>query len=160
MTGAWVINASTTPSEADISAAMDVMLPAFPPEYGEAWSSRQLCSMMQLPGALLLIGRLGEAPAGFALLRSIAGEAELLLLAVHPAHRGLGYGKRLLDRCMTEAETSGAHAMFLEVREGNPALRLYSKAGFVQYNIRRDYYMGSNGQRTNALSLKINLGQD
>jgi len=160
MADALAIRVSATPSQDDISAAMAVMTPAFPPEYGEAWSSQQLCSMMHLPGALLLIGKLDEAPAGFALLRCIADEAELLLLAVHPAHRGLGYGKRLLDRCMTEAEASGANAMFLEVRDGNPALRLYSKAGFIQYNIRRDYYMGSNGERTDALSLKINFGRD
>ncbi|HWJ70497.1 MAG TPA: GNAT family N-acetyltransferase [Sphingobium sp.] len=160
MADTHAIRVSAAPSDADFAAAMAVMTPAFPPEHGEAWSHQQLCSMMHLPGALLLIGRSGEAPVGFALLRCIAGEAELLLLAVHPAHRGLGYGKRLLDRCMTEAESSGAQTMFLEVREGNPALRLYSKAGFIQYNIRRDYYMGSNGQRANALSLKINLGQD
>lgn len=160
MTDALAIRLSTAPSDADIAAAMAVMVPAFPPEHGEAWSREQLSSMMRLPGALLLVGTCGDAPAGFALLRCIAGEAELLLLAVHPTHRGLGYGKRLLDRCMTQAEASGAQAMFLEVRDGNPALHLYRKAGFVQYNIRRNYYVGSNGQQADALSLKINLRRD
>ncbi|MBT2187585.1 GNAT family N-acetyltransferase [Sphingobium nicotianae] len=146
--------------EQEIAAAMRVMIAAFPPEYGEAWSMPQLSGMMRLPGSLLAVGRLDDKPVGFALLRSIAGESELLLLAVHPDHRGHNHGRRLLDRCMTEAESSGAQTMFLEVRAGNPAIHLYSKAGFRQYNQRRDYYVGSNGSRHDALSFKIILGHD
>ncbi len=154
------ISITMNPAEQDMTAAMSVMRPAFPPQYGEAWSAQQLSSMMGLPGALLAVGRIGEQPVGFALLRSIAGEAELLLLAVHPDHRSRSYGRRLLDRCMTEAEGSGAKAMFLEVRAGNPAIHLYSKAGFLQYNVRREYYVGSDGHRSDALSFKIILGHD
>ena len=147
------------PSDIDIADAMSVMQPAFPPEYGEAWSAAQLKSMMQLPGAILAIGRIGTSPVGFGLLRSIVGEAELLLLAVHPDQRGRNHGRRLLDRCMTEAEGSGAQTMFLEVRSGNPAMHLYAKAGFHQYNLRQNYYVGNNGERFHALSFKIILGQ-
>ena len=147
------------PGDSDIADAMSIMQPAFPPEYGEAWSAAQLRSMMQLPGALLVIGRVGTVPVGFALLRSIVGEAELLLLAVHPDRRGRNHGRRLLDRCMSEAEGSGAQTMFLEVRSGNPAMHLYSKAGFHQYNLRHNYYVGNNGERFHALSFKIILGQ-
>lgn len=147
-------------SDPEIAAAMSIMTVAFPPEYGEAWSGPQLAAMMRLPGSILVIGRIGETPVGFGLLRSIAGEAELLLLAVRPEQRGGSHGRRLLDRCMTEAEGSGAREMFLEVRAGNPAIHLYSKAGFRQYNLRRDYYVGNNGERYDALSFKIILGHD
>lgn len=154
------IRVSMQATDPDIADAMKVMKAAFPPQYGEAWSAPQLSGMMSLPGSLLAIARLGDLPVGFALLRSIAGEAELLLLAVHPDHRGCSHGRRLLDRCMNEAEGSGAKAMFLEVRSGNPAIHLYSKAGFFQYNHRPDYYVGSNGERFDALSYKIMLGHD
>jgi len=146
--------------DGDIADAMTVMTAAFPPEYGEAWSAGQLASMMRLPGAALAVARLGEKPVGFALMRTIAGESELLLLAVHPDHRGAGHGSRLLDRCMSEAERNGARTMFLEVRADNPAIRLYSRAGFLQYNIRRNYYSGKSGQRYDALSFKIIMAQD
>jgi ribosomal-protein-alanine N-acetyltransferase len=154
------IRASMEAADEDAAAAMCVMTAAFPPEFGEAWSWPQLSAMMRLPGSILVVGRVADAPVGFGLLRSIAGEAELLLLAVHPDFRGRNHGWRLLDRCMTEAEGSGAQTMFLEVREGNPAIHLYSKAGFRQYNVRRDYYVGSNGTRYDALSFKIILGHD
>jgi len=146
--------------EQDIADCMTVMTAAFPPEYGEAWSASQLGSMMRLSGSSLALARIGECPVGFGLMRNIAGEAELLLLAVHPDHRGRGHGTRLLDRCMSEAERGGARAMFLEVRSGNPAVRLYSRAGFLQYNVRRNYYLGKSGQRYDALSFKIIMVHD
>ncbi len=151
------IRAVTDADADEIAAAMTVMSAAFPPAFGEAWSASQLSSMMHLPGSLLAVGRVGPLPVGFALLRSIAGEAELLLLAVHPDHRSKGHGRRLLDRCMTEAEASGAETMFLEVRDGNPAIHLYSKAGFRHYNSRPDYYVGADGRRYDALSYKMTL---
>ncbi len=145
------------PGDREIADCMAVMVAAFDPQYGEAWTAPQLRSMLALPGAVLVIGHVGEAAAGFGLLRSIAGEAELLLLAVDPAHRSHGHGRRILDRCLMIAERSGAEAVFLEVRESNPAVHLYSKAGFNQYNRRKDYYVGSQGCRYDALSFKVVL---
>ena len=136
---------------------MAVMERAFDPQFGEAWTVGQLRSMMAMPGAILVIGRLDETPVGFGLLRSIVGEAELLLLAVAPLHRGSGHGRRILDRCLMVAERSGADCVFLEVRDSNPAVHLYSKAGFNQYSRRKDYYLGSDGCRYDALSFKAVL---
>jgi len=154
------IRVMQAPDPQDLADAMAVMTAAFPPEYGEAWSASQLGSMMQLPGSMLAVARIDTRPVGFALMRSIVGEAELLLLAVHPDDRGRGHGSRLLDRCMSEAERTGARTMFLEVRSGNPAIQLYSRAGFLQYNVRKNYYMGNNGQCHDALSFKIIMAHD
>ncbi|MBO9580198.1 MAG: GNAT family N-acetyltransferase [Sphingobium sp.] len=145
------------PGEVDFTDAMAVMEKAFDSQFGEAWTVQQLRSMMGMPGSVLVIGRTGDHPVGFGLLRTIVGEAELLLLAVDPSHRGLGYGRRILDRCLMVAERSGAESVFLEVRDSNPAVHLYSKAGFSQYNRRKDYYLGSAGCRYDALSFKAVL---
>jgi ribosomal-protein-alanine N-acetyltransferase len=155
MTEDLLVTALDEASEADIAACMAVMTAAFDPLYGEAWTAPQLRSMMTLPGSYLVIGRIGERVIGFGLLRSIAQEAELLLLAVAPECRGQGHGRRILDRCLMVAERSGAEMVFLEVRNGNPAIHLYAKAGFHQYNLRRDYYQGSDGRRYDALSFKV-----
>ena len=143
--------------EDGIRDCMTVMASAFDPEFGEAWNASQLRSMMAMSGAVLVIGRLDDVPVGFGLLRSIVGEAELLLLAVSPLHRGNGHGRRILDRCLMVAERSGADCVFLEVRDSNPAVHLYSKAGFNQYSRRKDYYLGSSGCRYDALSFKAIL---
>lgn len=143
--------------EADIAACMGVMASAFDPGYGEAWTAPQMRSMMTLPGAVLVIGWLGSRCVGFGLLRAIVQEAEVLLLAVDPAHRGVGHGRRILDRCLMVAENHGAETVFLEVRDGNPAVHLYIKAGFSQYSRRKDYYLGVGGARYDAMSLKTVL---
>ena len=42
---------------------------------------------------------------------------------------------------------------FLEVRDGNPAVRLYKRTGFSEVGRRRDYYSGCDGQLFDALTL-------
>ncbi len=145
------------PGDSVIAEAMGVMTTAFDARFGEAWTAQQIRSMMAMPGSVLVIGRLDDKAVGFGLLRAIAGEAELLLLAVDPAWRGQGHGRRILDRCLMVAERSGAESVFLEVRESNPAVHLYGKAGFNQYNRRKDYYVGTGGCRYDALSFKAVL---
>jgi ribosomal-protein-alanine N-acetyltransferase len=151
------ITAQEEVDEALIAQCMAVMTKAFDPRFGEAWTAPQLRSMMSLPGSYLVIGRLGERIIGFGLLRAIVQEAELLLLAVDPAERGTGHGRRILDRCLMVAERCGAETVFLEVRSGNPAVHLYGKAGFTQYNLRKGYYLGSDGMRHDAQSFKVNF---
>lgn len=144
----------------DISApalmtdCMSVMNAAFDPLYGEAWTLEQTRSMLDLPGTYLVAGRVGDEMAGFGLIRSIAGEAELLLLGVLPSTRRKGFGRLILQRCIDVAARSGSDTMFLEVREGNEAIALYKGAYFEQYNCRPDYYVGRDGQRRSALSFK------
>jgi ribosomal-protein-alanine N-acetyltransferase len=157
VTAALVVTAYEEADEPCIADAMSVMVGAFDPRFGEAWTAPQLRSMMTMPGAVLVIGRIGDHPVGFGLLRAIAGEAELLLLAVNPLHRGQGHGWRILDRCLMVAERGGAESVFLEVRDSNPAVHLYAKAGFNQYSRRKDYYLGNDGCRYDALSFKAVL---
>jgi ribosomal-protein-alanine N-acetyltransferase len=147
----------------DISApvlmidCMAVMRAAFDPIYGEAWTSEQTRSMLDLPGTFLVAGRVGDVMVGFGLVRSIAGEAELLLLGVDPVERGKGFGRLILQRCIDISARSGADTMFLEVREDNRAIGLYRGAHFEQYNSRPDYYLGQDGRRRSALSFKRRL---
>ena len=46
-----------------------------------------------------------------------------------------------------------AGQLHLEVRDGNPAVRLYKRAGFSQVGRRRNYYSGRDGQLFDALTL-------
>ena len=55
-----------------------------------------------------------------------AGEAELLRIAVDPAHRGHGLGRILLEACQRDLEAEGLVHLYLEVRVSNAAaIRLY-----------------------------------
>ncbi|HYN29482.1 MAG TPA: ribosomal protein S18-alanine N-acetyltransferase [Dermatophilaceae bacterium] len=72
----------------------------------------------------------------------VTGEvADLMTLAVAPAARGTGLGRRLLAALEAEAVARGATVMMLEVRADNaPARALYAAAGYEQVRVRRRYY--------------------
>jgi len=80
-------------------------------------------------------------------------EAELLLLAVKRKWRRSGVGHQLLENFMLAAAKRGATRLHLEVRDGNLAINLYKKAGFMEIGRRRGYYNGRDGQLYDALTL-------
>ena len=141
---------------ADLDAVMNVMDDSFDPRFGEAWTASQCAGLLPMPGVWLILAHRAETAIGFALARSVAGEAELLLLAVRRDAQGRGIGKLLLDRFAEEAKDRGATRLHLEVREGNHALSLYERAQFRLVGRRRNYYSGKAGQTYDALTLAKN----
>lgn len=137
----------------DLTHVMAVMEKAFDPRFGEAWSASQCAGLLPMPGVWLTLAHDHDAAVGFSLARAIAGEAELLLLAVHPAARRRGVGKSLLDHFQRAALSRGAHRLHLEVRDGNDAVDLYRAFGFAMVGRRRGYYNGLDGQTYDALTL-------
>lgn len=139
----------------DLETLMRIMDAAFDRRFGEAWTRSQCAGILPMSGVELVIARDGQAEqaSGFSLSRMVADEAELLLLAVDPAHRRQGFGARLLEQFMDRARDRGASRVHLEVREGNPAIKLYRSAGFTIAGRRRKYYCGSDGSQYDALTL-------
>jgi [ribosomal protein S18]-alanine N-acetyltransferase len=138
---------------ADLEAVMAVMDDSFDPRFGEAWTAAQCAGLLPMPGVWLSLALQGETVVGFALARAVAGEAELLLLAVRSSVQGRGIGKILLDRFEVDAHARGARRLHLEVREGNHAFSLYERAGFGLVGRRRNYYSGHGGVTYDALTL-------
>ena len=137
----------------DVADVMQVMDEAFHPAFGEAWTRGQCLGILDLPRVWLTVARDDGHAAGFALARVVADEAELLLLAVRAPCRGRGIGTALIVRTLAVAAAAGARRLHLEVRDGNEALRLYTRIGFDQVGRRRGYYRGRDGQSFDALSL-------
>ena len=137
--------------------AMTVMEAAFDPVFGEAWTLPQLAGVMMMPGTWLTIARVDAAALGFALVRSVLDECELLLLAVDPAWRGRGVGEALLRDSLRTARRRGITSMNLEVRASNNAVYLYEKTGFEYVHRRPGYYRGNDGQLYDALSFRIDM---
>ncbi len=92
---------------------------------------------------------------GFAVGRTIAGEAELLTLAVRPEARRRGAATRLLITFETEAAQRGARCVLLEVAENNAAARaLYRSLGYGQAGQRPGYYRSRGAPPVSALILR------
>jgi ribosomal-protein-alanine N-acetyltransferase len=138
----------------DLDDVMTVMRAAFGDRYGEAWTRSQCAGILPMSGVVMRIARDAEGGGaiGFSLVRSIAGESELLLLAVLPGRHREGIGTRLLDDFIDRARLDGLARVHLEVRDGNPAVAMYRAAGFVPVGRRRNYYRGVDGLRFDALT--------
>ena len=97
-------------------------------------------------------------PHGFALVRVVAGEAELLTIAVHPDHQGTGIGRRLMTLWMAQAAETATEA-FLEVAADNaPARALYSSCGFAPAGLRTGYYLRAGAAAVDAVLMRAPLG--
>lgn len=143
----------------DIDNILDVMAAAFDPVWGEAWNRRQISDSLVMPNIYYRLVDAASQPcasgagaAGFTLVRAAPGEEELLLVAVHPRHRGTGIGRRLLELVIHDAGERGAERVFLEMRANNPAVSLYRRAGFEPVGQRKDYYRAADGKYLDAIS--------
>jgi ribosomal-protein-alanine N-acetyltransferase len=78
---------------------------------------------------------------GWAGVRVIADEAEILTVGVVPQVRRRGIARTLLVALLDAARTRGAQRAYLEVRTDNEAARaLYRSEGFAEIGTRRGYY--------------------
>jgi ribosomal-protein-alanine N-acetyltransferase len=145
-------------SSEDIDAVMSVMDSAFGRRFGEAWTRSQLAGILPMAGVSLMLAREpGDDATGFSLFRTVADESELLLLAVEPDHHRRGVGRLLLDEFLDRARNDGVARVHLEVRDGNPAVAMYRKAGFSPVGRRRNYYHAPDGERFDAITLALQL---
>ena len=150
--------------EDDVDRIMRVMQSAFEPDFGEAWSRRQVLDALTLGNchyALLTAAGtspdIGDPAAGFFLSRYGYQEEELLLLAVEPDCRGRGLGRKLLNLFEAEARARGARRLLLEMRRGNPAGQLYETVGFKVVGDRKNYYRAPTGQRFDAVTYDLEV---
>lgn len=100
-------------------------------------------------------------PHGFALGRSVAGEAELLTLAVDPDHRRRGTGRALLSAFDKQAMARGADRAFLEVAARNhAAIALYTVHGYIESGRRKAYYRHPGGVPDDAILMDRRLARN
>lgn len=122
------------------------------------WSAADIARLMTAMGGFSWLAEVAAAPVGFILGRAIAGEAEILTLAVAPDQRRLGVGLALVEALATDARARGAASIYLEVAADNPAAQaLYRKAGFARAGLRRGYYARGGGLPVDALVLSRTL---
>lgn len=140
-----------------IQVIMRIMQSAFSSIYGESWNEHQCRSMLSLPGTHLMIANCDTRPCGFAISREVAGEEELLMIAVDPKYQKRGVGLAILNKLISNARNNGIVAVFLEVRANNPAQSLYKRLGFEEVGLRPAYYTGENKEKYDALTYKKSL---
>ena len=140
------------PAGLDAAANLAVLHAA---AFTRPWDADALAEVMASPSAFTL--QAGTPPTGFILARAVAGEAEILTLAVAPAARRQGVARALVDAAGALAAKAGAETLWLEVAEDNTAARaLYAAAGFQPCGRRPRYYSRPQGA-VDALMLRRRL---
>lgn len=118
--------------------------------FDRPWTAEEFESLLKSPGVFAVLGE-ADDPAqarGFILCRAIAGEAEILTIAVDPAARRRGWGAALVEMAAGIAVEAGSEAMFLEVATDNAAaIALYAATGFARVGLRKGYYPHAEGAR-------------
>ncbi len=128
--------------------------------FDHPWLVTAIADLLAGEGVIGLMAEDSTGPRGFVLARVVAGEAEILTIAVDPDHRRSGLGQALLAAASELATQQGGEALFLEVSVDNlAALALYEKARFVRVGLRRGYYTGPDGRPVDALVLRRNLNK-
>ena len=105
------------------------------------WTEWGLKELLGWRGVLALVSEADGKVVGFLIGRQVAGEAEILNLAVMVAKRRKGEGRALLMAAMGEFRARQVSRVFLEVRESNGAgMAFYEKHGFSKTGRRAGYY--------------------
>jgi putative acetyltransferase len=96
--------------------------------------------------------------AGFSRLKGTSdaeGICELQKVYFHPKLRGLGFGRKIIERCIQEATQGGYSTMYLEsVPQMESAVGLYEKLGFQFL----PNYLGDTGHRSCTVFMSRPLG--
>ena len=127
--------------------------------FDSPWPPEAFSALLATPGVFALAAVQGD-PVAFILMRAIAGEAEVLTLAVAPEHRRKGAARALLTAALDLAAAAGSETAFLEVAADNAAgLALYKASGFEAAGRRAGYYARPDGVAADALVLRRTLNR-
>lgn len=110
--------------------------------FSDPWSRTSVALELENEWSLWLAAEEDGALAGYVGSQMVPPEADMMNLAVAPAHRREGIGQRLLDALCAELRVRKITSLALEVRVSNAAARtLYEKNGFTLAGCRKKYYV-------------------
>src|SRR5262249_392113 len=123
---------------ADLARIAEIERAIFP----DPWSRQSFVETLARTGVRALAVDDGEGHlVGYGVCSLAADEGEILNLAVDPASRRRGIGRRLLSAMLSGLVAAGAGRVYLEVRGSNEAaITLYERTGFQRMGVRRAYY--------------------
>jgi ribosomal-protein-alanine N-acetyltransferase len=123
--------------------------------FPHAWTEQQFWLCLKQKQYYIFGLKKKDELAAYLSFFNVADEMEILKLAVHPAHRCKGLGKRLLWLVLQNCIKMGIEQAYLEVRRSNTAaLVLYTGFGFIQTGTRKGYYPDN---KEDALILSLDL---
>ncbi len=107
------------------------------------WSENQIKAEFENPLTVYSIAILDKKVIAYGGYWSVAGDAQITNIAVHPDFQGNKIASQILENLLNTAKNRGDSQLTLEVRESNQkAINLYKKYGFQTVGVRKNYYEG------------------
>jgi [ribosomal protein S18]-alanine N-acetyltransferase len=139
-----------TPADVDAVLAIEQAVQTYP------WTRGNFIDALD-NGYMCRVDEQVEGICGYAVLRPVLDEAELLSIGVAAGQQRKGLGRTILREMLGIALETNMHRVFLEVRPSNTAaLALYRSAGFGEIGVRRGYYQNANGSE-DAITMACEL---
>ena len=121
----------------------------------QKWGFSELFELFSIRETISFVICLDAKPIGFALLRILADEGEIITFCILPKWCNNGYGKILLERIVDTLKKRSIKKLFLEVRENNKvAIKLYNNCSFKVIGRRKKYYKNNQAEKIDALVMQ------
>lgn len=115
-------------------------------DFDEFWNYTIIKDELNADNSNYLIAKLNQKIVGFAGIKILMDEADIMNIVVKKDSRNQGIGSLLLKELINWAKKLNLTSITLEVMEENySAIHLYRKFGFKQVGIRKNYYKDKNG---------------
>jgi len=128
--------------------------PNFSEQFDKFWSIYILKNDFENENSKYIVAKIDNEIVGFAGIKIIIDEADIMNIAVRIDKRKLGIGSVLLENLIELASNLKCASITLEVNENNlPAIRLYEKFNFQKIGLRKKYYNNTD----NAIIMRKDL---
>ena len=115
-------------------------------DFDDFWSFSTLKEEVENENSSYIIGKINNEIIGFAGLKKIFDQADIMNIVIKKTYRNQGIGTLLLENLILLDKDLNISTLFLEVNEQNkPAIHLYEKLGFEKLGVRKKYYNNNNG---------------
>ncbi len=115
-------------------------------DFDAFWSSSILKEELNAENSNYLVAKWNQKIVGFAGIKILMDEADIMNIVVKKDYRNQGIGSLLLENLIDVSKNLNLTTITLEVMEENyPAIHLYRKLGFEQTGLRKNYYQDKNG---------------
>ena len=128
-------------------------------EFDDFWNYEILKSELESNNSYFFVAKnISGEIVGFAGIKVILDEADIMNIVVKKDFRNNGIGSLLLDYLISYSKSINLKTITLEVNEINiPAIKLYEKFDFEKLGIRKKYYNGENDAIIMSKKNKVNL---
>lgn len=141
MKGLKCMNISTMTVE-DLETIRDTLTTNF----DDFWNYQIFKQELENKNSKYLVIKEHDEIIGFAGIKIIIDEADIMNIVVKKSHRNQGIGSILLQNLIDLATKTNLNSLTLEVNEKNfPAIYLYEKFGFKKISTRKKYYKNDDG---------------